>query len=165
MAAAELAGLERESESACATTRVLFTKQRFISLFLFYFCGARLWVRRAPPHGVTTIKAKNTFFFTRGGDLGAFPPPVDLVSHSLASEHELEELLARLGVLPEHSQHAARDGLARHFLHAAHHHTHVPAKLRRHHVGLPLRREKTLSLALRMYARKRSLDVVGIGMY
>ena len=40
---------------------------------------------------------------------------------------EGQELLARLGVLPEHAQHGARDGPARVFLNTPHHHAHVAA--------------------------------------
>lgn len=41
---------------------------------------------------------------------------------------QVEELLARLLVIPEHTQHRRRDRLAVDLLHAAHHHAHVTGR-------------------------------------
>lgn len=46
---------------------------------------------------------------------------------SVIVEDELQELLTRLGVLSEDTEHGAGDGLAGHLLHPSHHHAHVAA--------------------------------------
>lgn len=41
--------------------------------------------------------------------------------------HQIQELLAGLGIVPEHAQHRRGHCLAVDLLHASHHHAHVPA--------------------------------------
>lgn len=50
--------------------------------------------------------------------------------NGLLGVHQVEELLARLGVIPEHSQHGGGDRLAVDLLHTSHHHAHVPVETR-----------------------------------